>query len=565
VGTGYKYVPPTPERIREIFGHAKTLGSDHPTRVAMDSRLEGQGFFDMAYDAYGQDGDYGQGGFLGYPMLSRLAQNGIVRACVLAPVTDMTRNWIDIVRIGKGIVKDDETVAGLGEAFKEFGIKKLLTTAAELTGFFGGCFIFIDTGADKDKLYLPLALDEFSAELGKDAPLAFTVVEPMNVSPGDYDSSDPISKDYFKPRNWLVMGRKVDASRLIRVTGPQPPQLLLPMYNFLGIPQAQLICDYVFNFQEDRKQASYLLSNMASRVLKADMNEVLSGGLGANFKARVDFLTRLQKNNGVLAIDKDREDFVKVEHSLGGVTDIVQQALELICAVNGTPVVKTLGLSPKGFNATGEIDLRNYYDRVRGLQSEQLQPALETILKIMQLHVYGKIDNTIGFTFLPLSEDDRLIKANIQKTLADTAAVYLDRGVVSQEEVRDNLIDDPESGFDDIKADDVPAFEEGETEAGPEEPVGGTEPAAEPGQTEQAEPAARQGAGESVQQQALNGAQVTSLVEIVTSVALGQLPRESGIGLMLAAFPITEQQAERIMGQVGRGFKPEPLQKAGGF
>lgn len=55
---------------------------------------------------------------------------------------------------------------------------------------------------------------------------------------------------------------------------------------------------------------------------------------------------------------------------------------------------------------------------------------------------------------------------------------------------------------------------------------------------------------------ALNGAQVASLLEIIKSVARGELPRASGVAMILAAFPVTNSQAEKIMGAVGAGFTP---------
>lgn len=57
---------------------------------------------------------------------------------------------------------------------------------------------------------------------------------------------------------------------------------------------------------------------------------------------------------------------------------------------------------------------------------------------------------------------------------------------------------------------------------------------------------------------ALNGAQVESLLEIVSRVASGQIPRATGINLITAAFPLTPEQAEKIMGPVGAGFVPTP-------
>lgn len=55
-------------------------------------------------------------------------------------------------------------------------------------------------------------------------------------------------------------------------------------------------------------------------------------------------------------------------------------------------------------------------------------------------------------------------------------------------------------------------------------------------------------------QAALNGAQVTSLLEIVARVAAREIPRETGVALITAAFPIDTAQAEALMGPVGLTF-----------
>jgi hypothetical protein len=55
---------------------------------------------------------------------------------------------------------------------------------------------------------------------------------------------------------------------------------------------------------------------------------------------------------------------------------------------------------------------------------------------------------------------------------------------------------------------------------------------------------------------ALNGAQVTALLEVISKVALGELPRASGVELIVAAFPVDRATAEKLMGDVGAGFTP---------
>lgn len=60
-------------------------------------------------------------------------------------------------------------------------------------------------------------------------------------------------------------------------------------------------------------------------------------------------------------------------------------------------------------------------------------------------------------------------------------------------------------------------------------------------------------------QSALNGAQVTALLDIVGRVSEGLIPRATGVELMIAAFPIDREMAERIMGEVGRSFVPATI------
>ena len=53
-------------------------------------------------------------------------------------------------------------------------------------------------------------------------------------------------------------------------------------------------------------------------------------------------------------------------------------------------------------------------------------------------------------------------------------------------------------------------------------------------------------------EEALSGAQVTSMVTIVSNVASGALPRDSGMGILTKAFNMSDEEAEGIMGSAGR-------------
>jgi SPP1 gp7 family putative phage head morphogenesis protein len=57
----------------------------------------------------------------------------------------------------------------------------------------------------------------------------------------------------------------------------------------------------------------------------------------------------------------------------------------------------------------------------------------------------------------------------------------------------------------------------------------------------------------------LNGGQVTSATAIVSAVALGQLPRGSGVAMLSVFFGLLPEQAEALMGEAGNGFEPKAI------
>jgi hypothetical protein len=110
---------------------------------------------------------------------------------------------------------------------------------------------------------------------------------------------------------------------------------------------------------------------------------------------------------------------------------------------------------------------------------------------------------------------------------------------------------------------DPTAVVEGEPGADPEAGSPGT-PA--PGAPDPSKPAAPgvaptpgQGpGGPDIQKQALNGTQVTSLVEIVKAVAAGELPVEAGVEIIALAYQVEPEAARKLLGGAGTSFKKEP-------
>ena len=394
--------------------------------------------------------------FLGYPMLSNIAQDPLIRSGIEVIVDDMTRKFIDLTSKGENDLST--SIAELESDLQSFRIKSIFNRALATTGYQGGCLVYVDVGElDDEEKKTPLYLD--AATFKKGSFRGLRIIEPINLYPGRYDTLDPTSEDYFNPETWFVLGKEYHRSRFLYFAQNEVPLILKPLYNFFGISLAQQVLEYVQNFTENRRSAQRLLNKFSLTIWRTDMSQFLSGGDCNSLTQRVKYFNAQRSNDGTVLLDKETEEMEQINTPLSGVTDIVSMSLDLAPVILGISKDKYFGDLPKGLNASSEGTNRIYYDKIQSLNEKICYDNVEKVLKILQLNRYGEIDDNISFQFAPLWEMDERERAEINKVKADTAAVYLDRGALSAEEVRGSLADNPDSGFSNIDVDDVPETE----------------------------------------------------------------------------------------------------------
>lgn len=444
-----------PERTVNAFKNLRSVKKEFALPITMSGiskeeykemnmAFDSAGGFNTIYESLTQHaydlGQYPITSFVGYGVLQQIAQQGLIRACIQTVSDDLSRKWIKIDGCD-----DPQKLEIIENELKKLHIKDLFHKAVTTTGYMGGAFIFIDTG--EDDLTLPLAINDLSAELKDGAKVKFVVVDPVNVSPIEYNCIDPLRDDYMRPRMWQVLGKRVHASRLLTFVENQPPMLLKPNYNFLGIPQAQILWDYVMHFNQTRASTARLLEKISLLVVQTDMDAVLSDEHGIElFDAKMEFLERYRNNDSVFVCDKESEGVMNVQTTIAGCTDVVRQSLELIACINRTPAVKLLGISPSGFNATGESDLKNYYDYIASKQ-ELYREQIQTIINVIQLCEFGNIDPAITFKFEPLNEENKASQAMTAQTKIGALTQLVDRQAMSAEELRTAVREDEDLGL----------------------------------------------------------------------------------------------------------------------
>lgn len=403
--------------------------------------------------------------FLGYPLLSEMAQRPEYRTIVEKLARAMTRKWIKVK--AKGKAKKDDKIKRIVEAMERLKVREAFQEAAEHDGFFGRGHIFLDFGDtdDREELKKPIGDgrgDLSKAKIKKGSLRRLKTVEPVWCYPTGYNSSDPLHQDWFKPTSWWVQGKEVHASRLLTFVGREVPDLLKPSYSFGGLSMTQIAKPYVDNWLETRQSVNDIISAFSVFVLKTNLSESLMANDGEGLFRRADLFNRLRDNRGLMMIDKEQEEFANVSAPLSGLDKLQAQAQEHMASVSGIPIVELLGIQPAGLNASSEGEIRTFEAAVKAGQEKLFRPNLDVIFAIVQLSEFGEVDPDIIYEFIPLREMDEKQQAEINNIEANTDAVLVDAGILYPEEARRRIAEDPDTPYHGLDPDDVPMPDLGE-------------------------------------------------------------------------------------------------------
>lgn len=297
------------------------------------------------------------------------------------------------------------------------------------------------------------------------------------------------------------------------------------------------------------------MMNLAAELAKPD-------GM-ARVQNRVRHM-RIQKSMlGAVLIDT-QEEFTRQGIPMTGVADALTQFANFLSATTGIPVPILMGYSSVGLGDTGATQVRTFHDWLRAEQQNSLRPALNKYLRLLLRSKRGPTSGVEpdgwSIVFAPLERPTPTEEDQRRKNQMEIDKGYMEMQVYGPGDVARSRFRGP-TGFSTATDVDVSAWAPlpdvepvDPTETTPEEVVPEVSPAesapeATPAQT------ARPAAGpEAASDTALNGAQVKSAQELVTSVAEKKLPRSSGVAMLVRFFNLSPEAAEEVMGDVGRTF-----------
>ena len=434
----------------------------HKSAIAQDSAS-----FDYASQYF-----EGQG-FMGYAVLSMMALRSEYRAAVEVIANECTRKWIELKSTATN-TDLSEKITALNEEMERLNLRDIFRTAIEHDGFFGRGQIYINIdNCPPEKRALPLVISDKTIKQG--ALKGFKNIEPIWTTPQNYNTTDPTSPDFYRPLAWWVLGTNTHSDRLLTVISRDVPDMLKPAYNFGGLSLIQIMQPYVERWWRTVEAVANLVNNYSTSGIKTDMGSILQSGYTTDETAvsaagtlinRIKMFVETRDNRGLMLLDKELEEFFQFNVPLSGLDGLLAKAQEQMCMPCHIPLVKYTGITPSGLNASSEGEIAVFYDWIHSEQENNLRQPLTKILQVMQLSLFGELDNSITFDFCPLEEMTELELATIRETEQRIDTAYIGAGVLAPEEPRQRLRTDKNSGYQNLDdaAPELPETEPDEDE-----------------------------------------------------------------------------------------------------
>ena len=353
---------------------------------------------------------------------------------------DMVREW----RVWQCEQADD-----LYETEKSFKLRSKIREAVVLDRLFGGSAILIGTGdANVER---PLDVSKISK-----GGIKYLKV----FSRHDLIAQDPIRRiedeDYDLPEFYRI-NRSVGEQRLQDVRIHRSRFVFLvssPIPSIAGIaptvdgqrgwgqPLYDKILDAVVSAGATAKNGALMTEEANVDVVSIpNLNSQLADAKSkARFVERFSLMAMLKSTNRLTLLGGD-EKYERKQITFAGFVDLLNANYQIASGAADIPIVRLLGQSPAGLNATGDSDIRNYYDNVKARQDD-LTDSISRLDQAIIRHTLGDTSaDGVIYDWNPLWQLKPSEVADIFQKFAAAITALNGTGLFAQEELRPAVAD----------------------------------------------------------------------------------------------------------------------------
>jgi phage-related protein (TIGR01555 family) len=186
--------------------------------------------------------------------------------------------------------------------------------------------------------------------------------------------------------------------------------------------------------------AGTLLQEFGQAVLKVEgLFELLNQGpQGDAAVVRRAAAARIARSIANLMLIDSKEEFEHKSIPLSGFPEMLREFAYRLASVADMPVSLLMGQAPAGLNATGDSDIRWFYDRISALQERVLRSRSNRITELVMAAkdgpTKGKVPKNWSVRFASLWQPSPVEQADIRLKQAQTDQIYINTQVITPEE-----------------------------------------------------------------------------------------------------------------------------------
>lgn len=237
-----------------------------------------------------------------------------------------------------------------------------------------------------------------------------------------------------------LQSAQVHTSRLLKFGGVDLPRAMRAHNQGYDDSVLQRPWDAIRRFCEtENGMARIVQSFEIGTIAVSGLAAVLSDDEGARLlQARMRLLSQSISMLNAVLLDADAgESYSRTSSSVAGLAELRDRFAESVAKAARMPQTILFGDAPSGLNTDGESGIQGWHKRVHAYQEQELAPQIGLLAEYL-FAAAGSEPASWEIAWAPLDEPGAREQAEVRKLVAETDAIYLDRGVRSPEQVAES-------------------------------------------------------------------------------------------------------------------------------
>jgi len=372
--------------------------------------------------------------------------NWIARQIVDIPAQDMTREWRSIKSEGAEDIKlleDELNICG--------NVQEALSWAR----LYGGSGMLMLTGQDLSK---PLNVNRI-----KKGDLSRVIVfDRWDLSAMTLNTTNILARNYLQPEFYTITqgSQQIHWSHIVRFQGANLPRRQMLQTHGWGDSELRKCMADVKEMVSAKTGIAELMQEANIDIIKKEgLSDDLASGQDEEIIKRYELFS-LMKSCVQMGLLDETETFERKELSLSGVAQILEVFMTWISGAADIPLTRLFGTSAKGMNATGDGDMKNFYNSIRGMQTTRLAPSMNYLDQVLVRSALGHYPESYAYVWNPLEQTNDIEAAQAEVLRSQKDQTYLDAGIITKSQIQRNLQSGNDYQFDDDEIEQLESLED---------------------------------------------------------------------------------------------------------